>query len=107
MRSIAESQKAAPSLRPLAVAFFTFAGFLVLGYASILLTGPSQKISLVWPATAFAVVMVARLSRSTVDDIFMLTAVLLGGLSINLAGHTPEYWASVFPSSAPSRCWPE
>jgi signal transduction histidine kinase len=92
MASIVESHNAfgVPFLRTFRLAFITWAGFFLLGYASsIILTQPGQTVSLIWAASAFGVVMIARLSRSTIDDLAMLAAVFLGDVAINLAGHTP------------------
>jgi signal transduction histidine kinase len=76
--------------RALGYAFLTAAGFFVLGYGGILLSGHGRMIGLVWLATAFAVCMIVRLSRSRAMDLILLAAAAVGEASVNLAaGATP------------------
>ncbi|MES2473489.1 MAG: ATP-binding protein [Pseudomonadota bacterium] len=68
----------------------TFAGVFALGYGGIFVWGGnSNSTSPIWPATAFAFVMMLRLSRSRTDDIAMLAAVLAAGLAANALGGAP------------------
>ena len=77
------------SLRPLGLAFLTYTGFVLLGYAGIFLSGSNNNgQALIWPSTAFAVVMIARLSRSRTTDIAMLAAVFLAEATISFTGRT-------------------
>ncbi|HWF63746.1 MAG TPA: MASE1 domain-containing protein, partial [Rhizomicrobium sp.] len=78
----------APSLRSLGLALVTYAGFILLGYAGIFLTGPDHTQAIIWPPTAFAVVMIARLSRDRTTDIAMLAAVFLAEATISFTGRT-------------------
>src|ERR1700728_759981 len=65
----------------------TFAGFFLLGYGGILLAGGnSHQSSPVWPATAFGLCVLIRLSRSRTEDLVILAAILLGGLCANALG---------------------
>ena len=65
----------------------TFSGFFLLGYGGILIAGGNaHQSSPVWPATAFGLCLLLRLSRSRTDDIVMLAAILLGGLLANWLG---------------------
>ena len=64
-------------------------GFFVLGYASFQLTGHGRMIALIWPANAFAVCMIVRLSRSRLQDVTMLAAAFAAQVGINLAAHAP------------------
>ncbi len=64
-------------------------GFFLLGYGGLLLTGHGRMIALIWPANAFAVCMVVRLSRSRRQDILMLAAMLIAEVGINLAARAP------------------
>jgi signal transduction histidine kinase len=69
------------------LAAVTFAGFFLLGYGGILASGGnSNHSSPVWPATAFGLCLMLRLSRSRTDDLVMLAAILLGGLLANWMG---------------------
>ncbi|HWY63375.1 MAG TPA: ATP-binding protein [Rhizomicrobium sp.] len=66
----------------------TFAGFFLLGYGGILIAGGnSNQASPVWPATAFGLCLLLRLSRSRKDDIAMFAAILAAGLLANGLGH--------------------
>jgi signal transduction histidine kinase len=73
------------------LAALTFVGFFLLGYGGILIAGGnSHQASPAWPATAFGLCMLLRLSRSRADDLAMLAAILAGGLLANrLGGATP------------------
>ena len=64
-------------------------GFFLLGYGGIVLTGHGRMIALIWPANAFAVCMMVRLSRSRLQDALMLAAVLVAEVAINLAVRAP------------------
>jgi signal transduction histidine kinase len=69
------------------LAAITFAGFFLLGYAGILIAGGnSHQASPIWPATAFGLCLLLRLSRSRNDDIAMLAAIPVGGLLANWLG---------------------
>ena len=61
------------------------AGFFILGYGGILMSGHGRMIALIWPATAFAVCMIVRLSRSADEDLAMLGAAILAEAGVNLA----------------------
>lgn len=78
----------AQSLRSLWLGLVTYAGFVFLGYAGIFLSGPGYTQALIWPADAFAVVMIARLSRDRATDIAMLAAVFLAEATISFTGRT-------------------
>jgi signal transduction histidine kinase len=67
----------------------TGAGFFLLGYGGILLTGHGRMIALIWPATAFAVCMIVRLSRSRLQDAVMLAAIIIAEAAINIAMQAP------------------
>ena len=60
-------------------------GFFLLGYGGIQLTGHGRMIALIWPANAFAVCMMVRLSRSRLQDVLMLAAAMIAEVAINLA----------------------
>lgn len=64
-------------------------GFFILGYGGIQLTGHGRMIALIWPANAFAVCMMVRLSRSRLQDVLMLAAALIAEVAINLAVKAP------------------
>ncbi len=69
------------------LAAVTFAGFFALGYGGILATGGNgHQASAVWPATAFGLCLLLRLSRSRADDFAMLAAILAAGLLANGLG---------------------
>jgi signal transduction histidine kinase len=78
--------------RLVSLAAITFTGFFLLGYGGILVTGGnSHQASPVWPATAFGLCLLLRLSRSRADDLAMLAAILAGGLLANrLGGASPS-----------------
>jgi signal transduction histidine kinase len=71
-------------------ALVTGAGYFLLGYGSVQLSGHERMISLVWPATAFAVCMVVRLSRSWRQDLLMLAAASVAHLAVNIAVGAPH-----------------
>jgi signal transduction histidine kinase len=65
----------------------TLGGFFLLGYGGIMLVGGnSHQASPVWPATAFGLCLLLRLSRSRSDDVVMLAAMLVGGFAANALG---------------------
>ena len=71
-------------LRTVVAAALTAAGFFILGYGGILISaGQGHSVSVIWPATAFGMCMVLRLSRDRRTDALLLAAVLLGGLLAN------------------------
>jgi signal transduction histidine kinase len=75
------------ALRLASLAGLTFAGFFLLGYGGILLAGGnSNQSSPIWPATAFALCMLIRLSRSRGEDLAILGAILIAGLCANTLG---------------------
>ena len=68
----------------------TFAGYFILGYGGIFIWGGnSHSASPIWPATAFGLVMLMRLSHSRTQDIVLLGAMLAAGLLANVAGGAP------------------
>ena len=75
--------------RALLLAFLTAAGFFVLGYGGILLSGHGRMIGLVWLASAFAVCMIVRLSRSRAMDLTLLASAAIGEAGVNLAAGAP------------------
>jgi signal transduction histidine kinase len=79
----------ASTFRLFCLSFITYIGFVALGYGGIFLSGGNHAAqALIWPPTAFAVVMIARLSRDPVTDAAMLTAVFLGEATISFTGRT-------------------
>ena len=79
-----------PTARLARLTAATFAGVLLLGYGGIFIWGGnSASASPIWPATAFAFVMMLRLSQSRADDIAMLAAVLTASLVANGLGGAP------------------
>ncbi len=52
-------------------------GFFLLGYSSVLLSGPAPTVSLIWPASAFAFCLLLRFSRSRAQDAIILAAIFL------------------------------
>jgi signal transduction histidine kinase len=69
------------------LAALTFAGFFLLGYGGILIAGGnSHQSSPVWPATAFGLCVLIRLSRSRAEDMAILGAILIAGLCANALG---------------------
>ena len=89
MASVAlnESVKA-PSLRSAWLSLVTYVGFVALGYGGLYFSGPGQTQALIWPPTAFAVVMIVRLSRNRATDIAMFAAVFLAEATISFTGRT-------------------
>ena len=75
--------------RALGLALLTGLGFFILGYGGILLSGHGRMIALIWPATAFAVCMIVRLSRSRRMDLILLAAAAMGEAGVNLAAGAP------------------
>jgi signal transduction histidine kinase len=74
-------------IRAFWLAAVTFAGFFVLGYGGIVIAGSGgHQAALIWPATAFGLCILLRLSRSRADDAVMLAAILAAGLSANIVG---------------------
>jgi signal transduction histidine kinase len=68
----------------------TFAGYFLLGYGGIFIWGGNAHgVTPIWPATAFGLLMLMRLSRGRADDIAMLAAVLVAALLANEAGGAP------------------
>lgn len=68
----------------------TFAGVFALGYGGIFVWGGnSDSATPIWPANAFVLVMLLRLSRARIDDIVMLSAMLAASLAANLLGGAP------------------
>src|SRR6185312_11582345 len=64
-------------------------GFFLLGYGGIQATGHGRMIALIWPATAFAVCMIARLSRSRRQDLAMLAAICVAEVVMVIQGPVP------------------
>ncbi|HEY2835023.1 MAG TPA: ATP-binding protein [Rhizomicrobium sp.] len=75
--------------RALSLAFLTAAGFFGLGYGGILLSGHGRMIGLIWLASAFAVCMIVRLSRTRTMDMILLAAAAVGEAGVNLAAGAP------------------
>jgi len=75
--------------RTLCLAAITGAGFFALGLVSIQLPGHGRMITVIWPATAFALCMLLRQSRSRAQDIAMLVAAVAAEIGINAAVGTP------------------
>ena len=66
------------------LAAIAFIGFFILGYGGILIANSNgESPSPVWPATAFGLCIMLRLSRSRRDDIVMLGAIVVSGLLVN------------------------
>ena len=73
--------------RRMLITALTFGGFFLLGYGGIFIWGGnSHSSSPIWPATAFSVVMLIRLSRGQADDAAILLATLAAGLLANRLG---------------------
>jgi signal transduction histidine kinase len=76
--------------RPAFIAAATWAGVFLLGYGGIFVWGGnSDSATPIWPANAFVLVMLLRLSRSRADDIIMLAAMLTAAFTANLLGGAP------------------
>jgi len=81
--------------RPLWLAAIAGMGFFLLGWGGILIWGSHvHSPSPVWPATAFGLCLMLRLSRSRADDSAMLAAMLLGGILANILGGAD--WTTTF-----------
>ena len=75
------------TVRLATLAGLSFAGFFLLGYGGIFIAGGnSHQSSPVWPATAFALCVLIRLSRSRAEDLAILAAILVAGLCANALG---------------------
>ena len=62
----------------------TFLGFFLLGYGGIMVSaGRGNAVAVIWPATAFGMCMLLRLSRDRRIDAVLLTTILLAGLLAN------------------------
>lgn len=76
--------------RPAGIAAATLAGAFLLGYGGIFVWGGnSDSATPIWPANAFVLVMLLRLSRTRIDDIVILSAMLAATLAANLLGGAP------------------
>jgi signal transduction histidine kinase len=75
--------------RILGIALITGAGFFLLGYGGIQISGHGRMIALIWPANAFVVCMMVRLSRSRLQDLAMLGATLAAEIGVNIAVGAP------------------
>jgi signal transduction histidine kinase len=75
--------------RLLWLSLITGAGFFLLGYGGIRITGHGRMIALIWPANAFVVCMIVRLSRSRLQDIAMMAAALAAEIGINIVVGAP------------------
>jgi signal transduction histidine kinase len=76
-------------LRCLSLAAITGIGFFALGLIGIRLPGHGRMITVIWPATGFALCMLLRMSRTRRQDIAMLAAIVLAEIGINIAVDTP------------------
>ena len=76
--------------RALWLALTTGAGFFLLGLGGILLSGRAT-VALIWPASAFGLCMMLRLSRSRTQDVSMLAAIFLAqfGVTVTMATSLP------------------
>jgi len=75
------------SFRLASLASLSFVGFFLLGYGGILIAGGNgNQSSPLWPATAFGLCVLIRLSRSRADDVAILAAILLAGICANALG---------------------
>jgi len=75
--------------RAFVATLLTGLGFFILGYGGILLSGHGRMIALVWPASAFAVCMIVRLSRSLTMDFALFGAAIIAEAGVNLAAGAP------------------
>ena len=81
-----------PLLRRLKLALVTGLVFFLLGWGGIAVWGGNaHSASPIWPATAFGICIILRLSRSRGDDFAMLAAMLPAGILANWMGGAP--WA--------------
>ena len=72
------------------IAAATLAGVFLLGYGGIFVWGGnSDSATPIWPANAFVLVMLLRLSRTRIDDIVILSAMLAAAFAANLLGGAP------------------
>jgi signal transduction histidine kinase len=72
------------ALRMTAAAAATAIGFFLLGFGGIYLSaGQGNSVAVIWPATAFGMCMLLRLSRNIQNDALLLGAVLIGDLLAN------------------------
>ena len=79
-----------PQLRRLNLALVTGLIFFLLGWAGIAVWGGNaHSASPIWPATAFGICIILRLSRSRADDAAMLAAMLPAGILANWMGGVP------------------
>jgi signal transduction histidine kinase len=76
-----------PAMRRLGLGVLAGAGFFLLGWLGLLVWGGNADAgSPIWPATAFGLCLILRLSRSFADDAAMLAAMLMAGLAANWLG---------------------
>jgi signal transduction histidine kinase len=76
-----------PASRRLWLAALAALGFFGFGWGGILIWGGNaHSSSPVWPATAFGLCLMLRLSRSRADDTAMLLAMLAAGVGANILG---------------------
>jgi signal transduction histidine kinase len=69
------------------IAAVTFGGFFLLGYGGIFIWGGNSHSSCpIWPATAFAFVLMIRVARNRADEAAILSAMLAAGLLANWLG---------------------
>ncbi len=88
-----------PAMRRLGLAAITGLGFFLLGWGGIALWGGNSDTgSPIWPATAFGLCLMLRLSRSRADDTAMLAAIFAAGLAANWLGGAS--WTLVLGFSA-------
>ncbi len=77
-------------LRRINLALIAGAGFFLLGWGGIAVSGGNaHSSSPIWPATAFGICLILRLSRSRADDIAMLAAMLPASIVANVLGGAP------------------
>lgn len=70
----------------------TALGFFLLGYGGIVLAGGHNHSSVIWPATAFAICMLLRWSRTPSRDAAFLGTIFIAGLVANgLSGAPPAH----------------
>jgi len=84
-----------PAKHRLWLAAIAGTGFFLLGWGGILIWGSHvHSPSPVWPATAFGLCLMLRLSRSRADDSAMLATMLLAGILANILGGAD--WTTTF-----------
>jgi integral membrane sensor domain MASE1 len=72
------------------LALLTGGGFFLFGWGGIMIWGGNaHSSSPIWPATAFALCIILRLSRSRADDVAMVASILPAGILANLLGGAP------------------